>query len=275
ADLSKLTEEKAIELCKGCTAIVHSAGMVHKTNIEKTEYETLNVQATKLLYDAAAKCGVDKFVYLSSSSVYGNRSTQMLEESAELHGDTSYAESKIAAEEYLKANKQIKSTTILRPSLVFGERDRGNMLPLIRQVISGKYFIVGEGSARKSLIYAKDLARAVEMILKNSTDEFEIYNMANPEPVSVKQLSESILSVAGKNSGLISLPTLLVSSAAEIANIVLGKKSPLSADRLAKLTRENTVSVAKFQSKFNFKPDYNLANALAKEITWARKAGLL
>lgn len=274
-DFALLDADAALRLCEGCTTVIHSAGLVHQPKAAAEHYEQYNVKATQLFADAARSCGVRQFVFISSSSVYGNRATNMVSENEPLIGDTAYAASKIKSEEYLKTNPPAASTVVLRPALVFGEGDRGNMLSLIRQVLSGKYFLIGDGAARKSLIYSADIALAIGSLLKAPVPGYSVFNIANPEAVSIRRLSEEITFAAGKSHGLFSVPPLVVNAGASIANILLGKRSPLSPERLDKLTRENSVSVEAFKNKFNFVPQFDLQTALAREINWARATSLL
>ena len=274
ADFEYLDKEAARKLTDGCTAIVHCAGLVHQPKANNALYDRLNVEASKLLARAAKENELQQFIFLSSSSVYGNRSTEMIAESAELHGDTPYAASKIATERDLQSTPPAPSTVILRPSLVFGTGDRGNMLSLIRQVLSGKYFIVGDGNASKSLIFANDLAAAISTLLKKPTQGCAVFNIANQDPVTVKQLSEAILKADEKDPAVPSVAPWFIQTAATAANLILGSRSPLSADRLAKLTRNNSVSTTAFHSQFPFK-ETDLRTALQQEITWARKSNLL
>jgi GlcNAc-P-P-Und epimerase len=270
ADLSTLSEPDAEKLCRGCSAVVHTAGIVHQPQAPDGLYQASNIQASKTLARAAASCRVEHFIFLSSSSVYGNRATTMVSEDSPLCGDTPYSASKIATEEYLQQEPPVRSTTILRPALVFGEGDRGNMIALIRQIAGGRYFIVGEGSARKSLIYASDLALAVALLLKAPRSGLQLFNMANPEPVSVKELSETIFSLSGRKGRLSALPAGLVQAAASAANCLLKEKSPLSPERLSKLTRDNSISTAAFTRAYGFHPEYDLRRALGREIDWWR-----
>lgn len=274
-DFAKMTEDDAKILTNGCSVVVHNAGLVHQANAEASLYFALNLYPTEKLCDAASEAGIKQFIFMSSSSVYGNRATEMIEESSALQGDTLYAASKISCENYLRSSMPAPSTVLIRPSLVFGEGDRGNMLSLIRQVLSGKYFLIGEGSASKSLIYAADLADAILALIKSPRDSLAVYNIANPDPVSVKQLSQAILDAGGSTSLLRSVPAPLISIAAGMANLILGSRSPLSADRLAKLTRNNSVSVASFQKDYGFKNQFDLSKALQIEIDWARREKLI
>lgn len=275
-DFQSMDEAGAEALSKDCQAVIHAAALVHKANAASSQYEVLNHRATKILAEAARKNRVEQFVFFSSSSVYGNKATEMISEEGELCPDTAYAASKIACEKELGAVLPAPSCVILRPSLVFGRGDRGNMLSLIKQVRSGKYFLVGEGNAQKSLICATDLARALLPVLQKPLAGLNIFNLANSKPVTVQYLSAQILAASGKASKMLSLPDWLVASAAVSANFVLGKRSPLSPDRLAKLTRHNSISVTKFCQTYDFEPGQTeLRAALSAEIEWALKSGLV
>lgn len=275
ADFANMDAAAADRLCSGCTGVIHSAGLVHLPESSKSLYDLYNVKASQMLAESAKKAGVKHFIFLSSTSVYGNKATNMIKESDNTDTDTPYAASKKATEDYLRENPPAPSTVALRPSLVFGEGDRGNMLPLIRQVLGGKYFIIGDGDANKSLIYAADLALALSAVLRSSNEGFALYNIANPQPVTVRKLSEAILSAANKDRSLISVPSWVISLAASAANVLLKSRSPLSPDRLAKLTRNNSISVESFQSKYNFVPRTDLETALRAEIQWAKDTNKL
>lgn len=275
SDLLELTEATARKLCEGVTSIVHCAGLVHKPNSKSDLYQRLNEQPTELLAFAAKAENVKQFVFLSSSSVYGNRETHMVSEDEPWISDTPYALSKINCERLLRENPAAESTAIIRPSMVFGEGDRGNMLPLIRQVLSGKYFLISQGQAQKSLIYAKDFARAMRLILERKANGISTYNVANPNPVSMRDLSMNILAAAERPTSIPSIPGALLQPVAALANVVLGARSPLSKDRLDKLTRSNTISIARFCSDYDFAPQHQLREALTNEIAWARAAKLL
>jgi len=276
SDFSVLNEIDAELLCKDCSAILHTAALVHRAEADAKEYDSLNVRATELLARAARKSGLSKFIFFSSSSVYGNRATRMVAEASDLHPDTPYAASKIASEKYLQENPAAASTIIVRPSLVFGPGDRGNMLSLIRQVLSGKYFLIGDGAAEKSLIYADDLAEIIALLLEKDLPGFHVFNAAYENPVSVRELSEAILMADGRSSALFCVPENIVSAAAQLANALFGKRSPLSPERLDKLTRDNSISLTKLKSiSVDLKPKMGLMESLREELNWARRESII
>ena len=273
-DFLEFSEDAARKLCEGCSSVVHCAGLVHQPNASSDLYKVLNEDATAHLARAASMEQVQQFVFLSSSSVYGNRETNRVSEEEPCIADTSYASSKIASENLLMASPPSSSTVILRPSMVFGPGDRGNMLPLIKQVLSGKYFVVGAGDAEKSLIYCDDFALAVKKVIDAQEPGANIYNVANPEPVSMKILSESILKAGNIARKIPSIPGPIVRILATAAS-VLGDKSPLSNERLAKLTRSNSISVSRFCKRYDFDPKVPLVDALTQEINWAKANKLM
>ena len=274
-DFSQLSETECQNACQGVTAVVHCAGLVHRPQEDKDLYVRLNERPTELLAQAARAERVQQFLYMSSSSVYGNRETNMISEDEPTVADTPYAQSKLNCERIISAKPPCASTIIVRPSMVFGEGDRGNMLSLIRQVLSGKYFLISQGTAQKSLIYSGDFANAVYLILQKNLLGVHIYNVANPEPVNMHDLSMAILAAAERAQQIPSVPGALLAPLASLANLVLGGKSPLSEDRLAKLIRSNSISIEKFCREHEFSPRYELKQSLSNEIAWARSAGLL
>lgn len=269
-DLLQMTEADAMSACDGISTVIHCAGLVHKPYADSNLYVQLNELPTKLLAHAARARNVSQFIFLSSSSVYGNRETNMISEDADCVPDSPYASSKINCEQILHDNQPCPSTIIVRPSMVFGEGDRGNMLSLIRQVLSGKYFLISQGTALKSLIYAADFAAAICLILGKKSPGIHTYNVANPQPVSMQELSLCILSAAGRSQKIPSIPESVLRPLSQIANAVLGEKSPLSKDRLDKLTRSNTISIERFCRDYGFAPQYELKESLANEIAWAQ-----
>lgn len=274
-DLARMNDSDASAAMDGVGTVIHSGGLVHKPSASPDLYQQINDIPTAILAHAALRAKASQFIFLSSSSVYGNRETNMVDEFEPCLADTPYAASKMNCERLLKESPPCPSTVILRPSMVFGEGDRGNMLSLIRQVLSGKYFLVANGVAQKSLIYADDFVDGLLILMNERRAGCATYNLANPQAVSMKVLSEEILSAAGKEPKLLSFPQGLIKSLSGVANAVLGNRSPLSAERLDKLTRSNTICVQRFVDDFSFQPKTSLRQALEHEINWARSSGQL
>lgn len=162
------SERDLTSLVSGCDIVVHLAGLVHQPDKPAEMFEELNLRTTGRLAHTAKSCGVDTFLFTSTMAVYGPPPFENISEEAKPNPDTDYGRTKLAAEKSLAEIRPARSVIVLRPSLVYGPGDRGNMLPLIRQILKRRYFHIGEASARKSVIYAADLAQVIESALEKA-----------------------------------------------------------------------------------------------------------
>jgi nucleoside-diphosphate-sugar epimerase len=275
-DFTRMGDRELTYLTRGCNIVIHAAGLVHKPDAPYQEYEVVNVRATQALAEASIKNGVDTFIFLSSSAVYGTGPFEMVDEKAQVLGKTPYAVSKMASENWLGMQQQsIPRIIILRPSLVFGEGDRGNMLSLIKNVKQNKYKHVGDGGAGKSIIYARDVAYAIGLCMDKLQQGFHIFNLANPQPVSVKDLTEEIAESLGMSRKIASVPTGFMKFGVKAAELFMKDSAPLNSEQLAKLTTTTTCAIEKLVNETGFQPRVSLKTALKSEIDWATRENLL
>lgn len=274
-DLSSIENRQLDALLAGCSTVIHTAGVVHRKDATAEEYERLNIKVTEQLGEAARNNGCTTFLYLSSIAVYGRGPLVNVSETETMRPTTPYALSKARAEEYLFRCCPAERTIILRPSLVFGEGDRGNMLSLIRQVLSGRYCHISDGNTYKSIIYSRDAAQAILGCLENLEAGMHVFNLSNPQPVSLHNLAGVIATAGGANFKFRSLPKTFLLLAAKTAEAVLGNRSPMTVQQIETLSLEATCSTARLVEKTRFSPYYSLLEALKSEIDWARERGHL
>jgi nucleoside-diphosphate-sugar epimerase len=198
-----------------------------------------------------------------------------VEEGSPLKGTTPYAVSKMTSENFLQRFQGIPRVIILRPSMVFGEGDRGNLLNLIRHIKAGKYKHIGAASAGKSVIYSRDVARAIELCLERVPEGIHIFNLANPNAVTVKDLTEEIAGALGTQKKIASVPEGLFRMGVKAAGMFMHDNAPISIEQVDKLTTTTTVSVQKLVGATGFQPSYPLATALKAEIAWGESQNLL
>lgn len=262
------------QLTKGCDVVVHAAGLVHRPDAAWEEYEVVNVRATQNLAEAAAANGAKTFIFISSSAVYGPGPFDRVSESGPLNAKTPYAVSKLTSERWLQNFKGISRIVILRPSLVFGEGDRGNLLSMIREIKNNRFKLIGDGSTGKSIIYSHDLAHAIALCLKSLSGGVHVLNVANPEPVSIKCLADEIVGCLGSGVKITSVPPSLARLGLKAAELLMPGKLP-TVEQLEKLTTTTTCSVTKLTESTGFQPRHSLGSALAAEIAWAQASKLI
>lgn len=275
-EFTRAGEREMGMLTKGCNAVIHCAGLVHNENATYQEFEVVNVRATQALADSCVANGVHTLVFLSTSAVYGRGPFHKAQEAGPLAAKTPYAVSKLTSENYLQSLAgKIPRIIILRPSMVFGEGDRGNMLSLIKQIKEEKYVHVSGGATLKSLIYAGDVAHAIELCLDKAPPGVHILNVANPDPVSMKDLADIIAESLNISKKFQSMPEGLLKLGVKAAHAFMPGKVPVTTDQIDKMTTETTCSVDKLVQATQFTPSIDLKSAVKREIAWAQKTNLI
>lgn len=271
AEFARVGDREMRYLTKDCHTIIHCAGLAHRADAPYQEYEVANVRATQSLAETGAANGVNTMIFLSSSAIYGTGPFNNITESGPTSPKTPYAVSKATSEKFLESFRSIPKMVVLRPSLVFGEGDRGNMLNMIREIKNNKFVQIGTGTTEKSVIYAKDLAYAIAMCM-DVPDGYHIFNVANPQPVTIKDLSEKIAAALNLSKKISSVPEPLLRIGVKAAEMFMPGKAPVTTDQVNKLTTTTTLSVSKLVTTTGWEPRYSLDSALKAEIDWASAA---
>jgi len=240
--------------------ILHAAGKAHtvpKTDEEKKAFFDVNLQGTKNLCAALENSGIPKaFIFISTVAVYGLDYGEEITEFEPLNGTTPYALSKIQAEQFLVdwCEKHDVVLSIIRPSLIAGPNPPGNLGAMIHGIKSGKYFSIGEGKARKSVLMVEDIATLVPLLAAKGG----IYNVCDTEPPTFKDLERLISQQLGKSLP-ISIPYGMAKLLARIGDL-LGGKSPINSNKLDKITKSLTFSNQKARRELGWKPTNVLEN---------------
>lgn len=155
---------------KNVDAIVHLAGLSNDPLGEFSPIltEQINFEATKKIANLAKKCGISRFVYASSQSMYGvsNTSDELDEDNSIKNPITSYAKAKWDAELYLNGlNSNDFTVTSFRPSTVFGVSNRLRCDVVFNNLVAcayttGKIEIKSDGSPWRPVIHVKDVCSA-------------------------------------------------------------------------------------------------------------------
>lgn len=270
ADFTRIGDQEMRALTRDIEFVVHAAGLVHQEAASYQEYEVVNVRATQQLAEACIANGVHTLVFLSTSAVYGKGPFKNISEAGPYSAKTPYAVSKMTSENYLQTLAQkIPRIIVLRPSMVFGEGDRGNLLSLIRQIKEEKYVHIGSGSTQKSLIYSKDLAAAVHLCLQKVPNGYHVFNVANPIPVSMKDLADNIAATMNITKKFSSVPEGLLKMGLKAVQAFMPGKINVTPEQIEKLATETTLSTDSLIASTGFAPATNLQSAIKAEVDWA------
>jgi nucleoside-diphosphate-sugar epimerase len=200
-DLSRPFDWKP--LLAQCNAVVHLAGIAH-TFADDDLYDRVNHRATAALAATAAGCKVHLVFISSIAAQSGSFSIDELTEDDPPRPINAYGESKLAAEEAILASGA--SYTILRPVVIYGEGEKGN-LATIRKIASLPIPLPFGGlSARRSVLSVQNLNSAIEMALTELRAKGETLIVADPTPVTVADLIARYRASCGRSAWLFPVP---------------------------------------------------------------------
>jgi nucleoside-diphosphate-sugar epimerase len=195
---------------KGYDAIVHEAALVSVTrSIEDPERtNSVNVGGTLNLLSAANDAKIERFIFASSSSVYGESQTLPKIETMNTSPISPYAVSKLAAENYCRVFASVYglSTVSLRYFNVYGPRQKygpysGVIPTFVNRVIHDEAPIVfGDGEQTRDFTYVQDAVSANLLSLERDPSPGEVFNVAGGAQVSLNLLAASIEKIMGKPS---------------------------------------------------------------------------
>jgi nucleoside-diphosphate-sugar epimerase len=235
--------------------VFHAAGKAHsepKTDAEKQLFYDVNFQGTVNLCKGLENFGAlpKQFVFISTVAVYGLDGGELITEEHALNGETPYAKSKIMAEEWLTdwAGRNNITLTILRLPLVAGVNPPGNLGAMINGIKSGKYLSIGKANARKSIIWAEDIAAVLPLIAPIGG----IYNITDGLHPMFSQL-EAVISEQLKKKVPLSLPIALAKVLGWAGDII-GSKFPVNSNKLQKITSTLTFDDKKLHAAVKWNP---------------------
>jgi nucleoside-diphosphate-sugar epimerase len=181
----------------GVDAVVHLAAYAHVTNPKKVDLGLLrrtNVEGTANLARQAAKSGVRHFVFLSSIGAVTDSSEGIVSATTPCLPVTAYGKSKLLAENALKDAVEGfgMEWTIIRPPLVYGLGNPGNMERLLKLIRSGVPLPLGSVRNRRSFVYVENLVDLISKCLGNAKAFRKVYLPSDGEDLSTAQLIEKI-----------------------------------------------------------------------------------
>lgn len=220
--------------------IVHLAA-VHRDDVrDKSEYYTTNVEGTRNICRAAEEKGIDKIVFTSTVAVYGFAEPDTGEDGV-INPFNDYGTSKYAGEGVLRdwqsGGASGRALTIVRPTVVFGEGNRGNVFNLLNQIASGRFLMIGNGRNRKSMAYVGNIAAFLEAAAEHGSGS-QIFNYVDKPDFDMNRLVASVRqTLVGKKGVGPRLPYgfgVLLGWIADLVAKATGKNLPVSLIRVKK-----------------------------------------
>ena len=240
---------------KGFDIIVHLAAKagVRPSIEDPVGYSDVNVNGTVVLLEGAKKCGVKKFVFGSSSSVYGDNSKVPFSEDDDAGFPISpYGATKKAGELICRTYSYLYDINVacLRLFTVYGPRQRPDLAiyKFSKLIEAGKPIpVYGDGSMKRDFTYIDDIVGGIVRAMRRC-DGYEIYNLGRSQPVRLDELISAIENALGRKAIINRLPM-------QPGDV-----------------RQTYADVTKAQTKLSYKPKTKLPEGLEHFVQWLRTA---
>jgi nucleoside-diphosphate-sugar epimerase len=274
-DPSDVTNPPTIKpLLKDVTVVIHTAGLAHifdDAQAQKTFFNTINVTGTVNMMNAAVIVGVQHFILISSVSVYGPHTQGMYDENTPCNPVGPYALSKYNAElcAIEIARKSGMALTILRLATLYGEGDPGNVGRLIRMLDSRRFYWIGNGSNRKSLLYKEDAARACIAAIPRPASGINIYNVSAPV-CSMCEIVDGIADALGKRPLPVRVPVSIALFLSRNLSRVPSRRNAGLHQTVQKWLSEDVYDTRRFEEAYGFQTKTSLKDGLKREVDWYR-----
>jgi nucleoside-diphosphate-sugar epimerase len=235
-------------------------------------YDDVNVGGAQNICEVAREKGVSTIIFTSSVAVYGFAPVGT-DESGEIAPFNDYGRTKYKAEQIFKAWQaeapNERTLVIIRPTVVFGEQNRGNVYNLLRQIASGKFVMVGDGQNRKSMAYVENVAAFIEysMTFKPGV---HIFNYIDKPDFTMNALVSRVNRILGRSDKVgFRLPYalgLLIGQCFDLVAKLTGKRFAISAIRVKKFCANSVYNTAIAET--GFVPPVPLEQALEQTIRY-------
>ena len=270
--IGSICSPKDLDKIQDSNVIINLAA-VHRDDVSpKSLYDEVNVNGSRNVCEYATKNNIKHIIFTSSVAIYGFAKPNT-DESGEINYFNDYGRTKYLAEqEYIKwysENPNERSLVIIRPTVIFGEGNRGNVFNLLNQIQSKKFVMFGNGKNEKSMAYIKNLVSFIDYSLTLNRG-INIYNYIDKPDMNMNQLVLFVRKkLFNKNNIGVRLPKILgflIGIIADFFAKLINRNLPVSYIRVKKF-----LSVTKFSSSVEdtkFIAPYTLEEGLEKTIQY-------
>jgi UDP-glucose 4-epimerase len=208
--------------CEGCTVVVHLAGRAHvmkeRSRDPLGDFRRVNVDGTRAILAAAARSGVERFVFVSTIKVNGEgRERPYTGQDVPAPADL-YAVSKLEAEHAVREFGGRLATVVVRPPLIYGPGVKGNFLRLLQLTRAARTLPLPLGSLqnRRSLVYVGNFVDALIHVARAPAAPGNTFVVSDNEDLSTPELIHRLGRAAGFTPRLLPFPESILRGASRL-----------------------------------------------------------
>lgn len=269
--IANVTDKEALVLLlKGVDVVVLLAAE-HRDDVSPSAlYYEVNVQGMKNTLEAMAANGVRRIVFTSSVAIYGLDKDNP-DESFPPEPFNHYGKSKWKAEQVLQEWNRLHkdwNINIVRPTVIFGEGNRGNVFNLLSQIASGKFMMVGKGNNKKSMTYIGNIVAFIEFMIREKKEGYNVYNYVDKPDFTTNDLVFHTGRFLNKKIPTMQIPYelgMLGGYCFDLIAFVTRKKLNISSIRVKKFCAQTQYDSTKAMSS-GFVPPYKMEEGLERML---------
>jgi len=264
-------EELRTSIANG--AVIVNLAAEHRDDVRPLSlYDEVNVGGARNICTVASEKCVQTIIFTSTVAVYGFAPIGT-DESGKVAPFNDYGRTKYEAEQIFKAWQaeapSERTLVIIRPTVVFGEQNRGNVYNLLRQIASGKFVMVGNGENRKSMAYVENVAAFIEHSMSFKPG-VHIYNFIDKPDFTMNGLVANVNRILGRPEKIgFRLPFAvgyMIGKGFDLVASLTGRRFAISSIRVKKFCANSVYNMAIDQT--GFVPPVPLEQALAQTVRY-------
>ncbi len=273
--------DNAPEVLSTFHAVIHLAARVHifteTTPNSRQKYDQVNRSMT---LDLARKCvaaGVQKFIFASSISIFGRFATGYIDSLRDPTPDDHYGASKWEAEQdliNLFSGQDRSQCIIFRLPMIYGPKNKGNMLHLLKAASLGIPLPLGRARGKRSMVYIKNVCDAMLAVIqdgKTDRPRTQTFFVNDGQDLTSGELYELIYQAYRQKRGLISVPTWWLRWFGTLGSVlenIFSIKVFINKKTVARLLEESRFSSEIFSQEYDWVAPYYPQEGIAETVKW-------
>ena len=266
-----ITKPETFESLPQLDVVINLAAEHRDDVTPKSLYDLVNVEGSANVCNFCRERGINTIVFTSSVAVYGF-APEGTDETGEINYFNDYGRTKYLAEnvyrDWYEEDPENRNLVIVRPTVIFGEANRGNVYNLLKQIASGKFLMFGNGKNRKSMAYVQNVAEFLNF--STSLKGYKLYNYIDKPDLDMNTLVSTVRETLFNKSGVgLRLPASLGKLAGycfDIMAFLLRKKLPISSIRVKKFMGTTAFNTSVRDS--GFQPSVSLEKGLKQALKY-------
>ncbi|MBY2899756.1 UDP-N-acetylglucosamine 4-epimerase [Bacteroides fragilis] len=265
-----LDKERISSLLKGTDLVVLLAAE-HRDDVTPISlYYDVNVGGMRNTLEAMEANGVKRIIFTSSVAVYGlnkKNPTETYPADPFNHYGKSKWEAEKVLQEWYKTHPDW-NINVIRPTVIFGERNRGNVYNLLKQISSSRFLMVGKGNNKKSMAYVGNIVAFIKFLIEKKTAGYEVYNYIDKPDFTMNELVDHVSKVLNKHIPSVHYPLwlgMLGGYFFDVLAFITRRKLTISSVRVKKFCATTQFDATKVQNT-DFSAPYTLEEGLARTL---------